>query len=451
MSVVLGSYLKTTFACVLVVCLALLGVVLSVRSLPDAAAAVIAALGLIAAFCGAVLACAGLLVLDRYQRGVHGKRDLFLELNRTREPAAIKTAAPRRVSGLRRWLARRLLGHDLVVGDLVEVRSWAEIRATLDEQGCLEQLPFMPEMLAMCGRRAYVFRCAHRLFDYRKSRRMRHMDGAVLLVDAVCSGSAHGGCEASCHTLWKAAWLKRIEPAEAPASPDRPASVPDRAVLQFGTRAPRYACQLTQLHAASRPIGNWSAVNFLRPLISGNVAPAAFIVGWLTHLFNLLQHYRGGVSFPTFEEVMPMDRHSEEIHLQAGDRVTVRSSAQIRATLNDQLIHRGMGFEDDMLKHCGGQYCVQAEVRKLIDIVTGEMRTMKTPAYLLHDVNFSGERQLFNAQYEPLFWRSVWLQKVRSEEEGGNRPAPAAEITVVSPVVVHARAEHAEQPISRAG
>jgi hypothetical protein len=97
--------------------------------------------------------------------------------------------------------------------------------------------------------------------------------------------------------------------------------------------------------------------------------------------------------------------------LEAGDQVVVRSSAEIRATLNDQLEHRGLGFELDMLKHCGRRHCIQSEVKKLIDIVTGEMRTMKTPAYILRDIHFSGERQQFNAQYEPLFWRAVWLQR----------------------------------------
>ena len=70
-----------------------------------------------------------------------------------------------------------------------------------------------------------------------------------------------------------------------------------------------------------------------------------------------------------------------------------------------------MWFEPDMMKHCGHRYRVQAEIRKIVDIVNGEMRTMKTPAYVLRDVHFSGERQLFNAQYEPLFWRAAWLRR----------------------------------------
>jgi len=36
-------------------------------------------------------------------------------------------------------------------GDLVEVQPWAEIRATLDENGMCEGLAFMPEMLKYCG------------------------------------------------------------------------------------------------------------------------------------------------------------------------------------------------------------------------------------------------------------------------------------------------------------
>ena len=54
----------------------------------------------------------------------------------------------------------------LKVGDLVEVRSAEEIRATLDENGELDGLPFMPEMLAFCGRRLTVHKVAHKSCDY---------------------------------------------------------------------------------------------------------------------------------------------------------------------------------------------------------------------------------------------------------------------------------------------
>ena len=39
----------------------------------------------------------------------------------------------------------------LCAGDWVEVRSKAEILSTLDENGRLEGLPFMPQMFQYCG------------------------------------------------------------------------------------------------------------------------------------------------------------------------------------------------------------------------------------------------------------------------------------------------------------
>ncbi len=411
----LDSYIKSTVASLALVALGLILALFALYWLPAFVGPVLAGLGVLAALGAATFACAGAVVLVRHRRGTRGQRDLFLELNRSREPAALKAAGPRRITALRRWLARHLLGHDFIVGDLVEVRPWTEIRAMLDEHGTLEQLPFMPEMLAMCGRRAYVFRSMHRLFDYRKTRRMRHMNGAVLLVETVCDGSSHGSCEAACHTIWKAAWLRRVDRTGSldavPSSAHHSNSPTDTAVLLFGTQPPRYSCQLTQLHAASQPIGEWSAANFLRPVISGNVTLAAFLVGWLTYAFNELQHWRQGVGFPTFDPAVQGGNATEEIRLRPGDQVRVRPSAEIRATLNDQMMHRGMWFEPDMLKHCGRPCQVQSEVSRLIDIVTGEIRTMKTPAYMLRDTHFSGERQLFNTQYEPLFWRSAWLRR----------------------------------------
>ena len=61
--------------------------------------------------------------------------------------------------------ARTGLPAALRVGDVVEVRSAAEILATLDERGELDGLPFMPEMLRFCGRRLTVHKVAHKLCD----------------------------------------------------------------------------------------------------------------------------------------------------------------------------------------------------------------------------------------------------------------------------------------------
>ena len=45
-------------------------------------------------------------------------------------------------------------------GQLVEVLTAPEIAVTLDADGALDGLPFMPEMVAFCGRRMRVHRRA---------------------------------------------------------------------------------------------------------------------------------------------------------------------------------------------------------------------------------------------------------------------------------------------------
>ncbi|HYZ02872.1 MAG TPA: hypothetical protein VFA92_15365, partial [Candidatus Binatia bacterium] len=114
---------------------------------------------------------------------------------------------------------------NLRVGEIVEVRSEAEILATLDERAELESLPFMPEMLQFCGRRFRVDKLAVKLCDTIGSTGMYRMRNAVHLEGLRCDGQAHGGCQAGCLIYWKEAWLKRVpadgqdqaDPAPEPA------------------------------------------------------------------------------------------------------------------------------------------------------------------------------------------------------------------------------------------
>ena len=43
----------------------------------------------------------------------------------------------------------------------MEIRSKDEILNTLDRDGCLDGMPFMPEMFAFCGKRFQVYKRAH--------------------------------------------------------------------------------------------------------------------------------------------------------------------------------------------------------------------------------------------------------------------------------------------------
>src|SRR5580765_5516779 len=93
-------------------------------------------------------------------------------------------------------------------GDLVEVRSEAEILATLDEKGRLDKLPFMPEMLKFSGKRFRVARRA--LKTCVDDQETRSLDGTVFLEEVRCDGASHNGCGRACLIFWKEAWLKPV-------------------------------------------------------------------------------------------------------------------------------------------------------------------------------------------------------------------------------------------------
>src|SRR6266852_5081544 len=99
----------------------------------------------------------------------------------------------------------------LSVGDWVEVRSKDEILRTLDGNGRLDGMPFMPEMFKFCGQRFQVYKRAHKTCDYTTPapNRTRRLDRTVHL-ETRCDGAAHDGCQADCLLYWKEAWLKPV-------------------------------------------------------------------------------------------------------------------------------------------------------------------------------------------------------------------------------------------------
>src|SRR4029077_8291681 len=111
---------------------------------------------------------------------------------------------------------------NLTIGQWVEVRSKEEILRTLDQNGQLDGMPFMPEMFQFCGRRFQVHKIAHKTCDPDfKSRRIPH----AVHLETRCDGQAHGGCQAGCLLFWKEVWLEprggknRKEPTLDPNAP----------------------------------------------------------------------------------------------------------------------------------------------------------------------------------------------------------------------------------------
>ena len=170
---------------------------------------------------------------------------------------------------------------DLRAGEPVEVRSAAEILATLDERGELDSLPFMPEMLQYCGRQFRVSKRADKTCDTIEKYHARRMYRTVHLEQLRCDGCGHDGCQAGCLTFWKEAWLKRAE-VKANGVPlvqiksrrmangtgeDENGALNEllaRASRTTDEQGVRYFCQATELLRASEPLPSLGVRQYLR-------------------------------------------------------------------------------------------------------------------------------------------------------------------------------------------
>ena len=106
---------------------------------------------------------------------------------------------------------------DLQPGELVQVRSPAEIEATLDDQGLNRGLSFDREMLPYCGRTLRVKDRVERLINETTGRMLKIPKDCIILEGAVCSGECSTGrwfCPREIYPFWREAWLRRVEDSE---------------------------------------------------------------------------------------------------------------------------------------------------------------------------------------------------------------------------------------------
>jgi len=340
------------------------------------------------------------------------------------------------------------------VGDWIEVRSRQEILATLDKNGCLENLPFMPEMFAYCGRRFRVYKSAHKTCDTVNDYKGRRMMDAVHLEGARCDGQSHGGCEASCLIFWKTAWLRKVNPADVDLKlPQDAAQEKGKAEVGQCTEAdvlaatqkhaetdgePAYVCQATQVPAATEPLPWWGWRQYVQDYTSGNVglgriAKGFLYMGYLHGLVNLgigfgpllrwiydrFQSLRGGVPYPRRSGKLAAGTRTPtaKLDLQPGEWVRVKSFEAIRATCDQSNLNRGMGWDAELVPYCGGTYQVLKRVTKILNEKTGKMQEMKTPCIILDSVVCQArysECRLFCPRSIYPYWREIWLERIAS-------------------------------------
>ena len=146
---------------------------------------------------------------------------------------------------------------NLCAGEWVQVRSADEILETLDQQGALAGMPFMPEMSEFCGGVFRVARRAERVCVEFKPpvipiREMIATD-LVMLEGLRCSGQGHDGCQRACMIFWREAWLRRVPNPQA-VNRVEPGNL-EKLRARLPSRLPngRYVCQSTELVRITKP------------------------------------------------------------------------------------------------------------------------------------------------------------------------------------------------------
>lgn len=323
---------------------------------------------------------------------------------------------------------------ELRAGDLVEVRDPGAILTTLDESGCLEGLPFMPEMVRHCGKRLLVSKRADKICDTSHYTGSRRLPDAVLLEELRCDGSQHGGCQAECRIFWKEAWLRKVEADGPPSSPvDPEAEQKLQALVARNAQRQRegntvYRCQITELHFASTQLRSFDPRPLFREYATGNVSLGRFLrVGARAVIEEPLRklHLLNEMPLKGKSSATPKDR-SAPLGLQPGDLVEIRSPKEIEATLNDKGKNQGLWFDREMLPYCGGRYRIRSRVRRLIDEREGRLIELKTVCFTLEGVICSGDlsaRRWLCPREIHSYWRESWLKRVEAPSAAASASA----------------------------
>ncbi|MHA7924513.1 MAG: hypothetical protein ACX936_04890 [Marinobacter sp.] len=337
----------------------------------------------------------------------------------------------------------------LRVGDIVEVKSKEEILETLDADGRLDGLPFMPQMFDYCDKQFKVFKSAHKTCDTVNGTGGRRLKDCVHL-ELRCDGQAYGGCQAACLLFWNTSWLRAVEaidtePTMFHDSKSNGVSICSedivrRNVISTTSKSttevdPVYACQATLLPSYTEPLPWWDVRQYIKDYKSKNVPLHQLFFGFVYFSFQKLMrmHWRlskpmirlydsfqdllVGVPYPRKRGKIPLGQSTPraDVDLKPGEWVRVKAYEEILATLDVKNKNRGLFFDAELVPYCGGKYQVKSRVEQFIDEKTGKMIYLKTPAIILEhvwcqsrysDCRLGCPRSIYS------WWREAWLERI---------------------------------------
>ena len=291
-------------------------------------------------------------------------------------------------------------------GDLVEVRSLAEILTTLDEKGRLDNLPFMPEMIASCGKQFRVWRLAFKTCV--DDGDMREMPDTVLLEEVRCDGASHNGCDRGCLIFWKTAWLKK---PGAAATAAKIATITEHDLTVLAQRDGEFFCQSTEIVNASQPLPWWEPRQYLWDLKYNRVSAFLFTRAFLIAVYNKFAFHLKLRSWRAVTGNTTSTNGFGRLNLRPGEVVRVKTLAEIKTTLDAEGKNQKMLFAPSMAAFCGQVMKVRDRVENIVLEATPRQRKIKDTV-VLEGATCDGVCHRLCPRQSLLFWRECWLERV---------------------------------------
>jgi hypothetical protein len=335
-------------------------------------------------------------------------------------PLQADSSQNRRTWGLSRFFRRKngtaplARFRTLRRGQWVVVRPLDEILATLQTDGKLDGMPFMPEMIEYCGRKFRVARRADRIFIDRFYY-IAKLKNTVFLETPRCNGRAHGGCQMRCELFWKEAWLKPVDPENDPETgPRAKEPAPETVSLNLPTRkGDLYVCQATELISASSKLPWFDPRQYVQEVILGETTVGRLFVNLMRLAGQkIVRYFKAivGAGKKSPESFLSQPTPTDALNLKVGDWVEVKSIEEIRATLDSDNRNRGLAFAREQAVFCGKRLRVAGRVEKIVIESSGEMRTIANTVELeqatcLGRMCRSCPRNCYH------LWREIWLRR----------------------------------------
>jgi hypothetical protein len=152
----------------------------------------------------------------------------------------------------------------------------------------------------------------------------------------------------------------------------------------------------------------------VQDLTSGNVTLRDFVRYGLFAMFNAFMARWFGRRYPHLCGVAPKPTPTAILNLQPGERVQVRSRAEIMQTVGPNMKNRGLHFDVEMVPFCDETHTVRTRVERIVDEKTGLLITMPNPCIILDGVACGGmlsSSRMFCPRSTYPYWREIWLKR----------------------------------------